>query len=518
MERERIRECRWRRDVNVLRQDFFGACVAQCEIVELLKEKIGLDGEDNEVQEEQDNLYDCIYDCIQYLLEIEVDHAFCHGLYHEFALVTWDFSEKARFNRERLANRFFAETENDYLPAEVFHIVNFRRMEEDKIQEAVERYYRLLCHRWSHCEKTAEAVFSVLVNAVLPNSQKQFYYLVQKYDMLLKYLEKEDHWNALFCMANAASFCKDRLMLDKCKRLLQSCMRELDDGDIKKEVQFVQVDILIDFLDNKVPQAASKCEKVIKQLDDLIDQGEDVSAFQLLFLRMACLAYEALFQWEDALQKIQRAQELFETFEEAERDPQYSFFRLQLGQYFVIKGELDEAYKIFDEILNQGYCRDQQIIYEAKIGMSDVAIKEQRYPDVLEICEELKGEIPETEENMFILGVCYMNCLVASTATELEFKREYLDMYEKILKFAEQIHNDRLRYLTELIYGEYMLKLGTYDVVKLRKVLKEIEHYLIKVPGDEAVRKGLSAVRNLLDQKEKLQIRERLTKFVRLRR
>jgi len=98
------------------------------------------------------------------------------------------------------------------------------------------------------------------------------------------------------------------------------------------------------------------------------------------------------------------------------------------------------------------------------------------------------------------------------------YSLNYGNIYEKILKFAEQIHNDRLRYLTELIYGEYLLRLGAYDVAELRKVLKEIEHYLIKVPDDEAVRKGLSAVRNLLDQKEKLQIRERLTKFVRLRR
>lgn len=518
MGRERIRECRQYRDINVLRQDFFGACAAQCEIVELLKEKKNLDAADNELLDEQENLYECICDCIQYLLEIKVDHAFCNGLYHEYALVTWEFPEEERRNRENLANEYFEETKNDYLPAEIFHIVNFRRMDDSAIQKSLERYYKLLYRRWSHSKKTAEAVFSVLANAIFSNNQRLYYDLAKQYDMLLNYLEKEDYWNALFFMANAASFCKDRAMVVQCRQLLKNFMEEFVDGEIKKEIQFEQVDVSIDLLENNVQAAICKSEKVIKYLDDPSHQGEeDASAFLLLFLRIACLAYESLFQWKEALQKVERAHALFETFERPERDPHYSFFRLHQGYCFLIKGELDEAYKIFDEILNQGYCRDQQTIYEAEIGMSNIALIEQRYSDALEICRELKDEIPETEDNMLILGNCYMGYLAASTAMEVELKREYFEMYKKSLEIAKKIPNDRLRCLTELIYGEYLLKLGSYDLIKLRKVLKETEGYLARVPNDDAVRKSSKVIRDLLKQKEKLKIRERLTKFCHFR-
>lgn len=266
MDRERVEECRWIRDISAVRQDLFGACFAQCEIVELLRAKADIDIYNTEIQDEWDNLQECIKDCI-YLFGIEVDEAFCNGLYHEFALVKWKLSKNERYNREEFATHSFLETENDYFPAKIFHTISFQRMKDDEKQEAMERYYKLLKHRWSDSERTAEAVFTVLVYAILPNNVKLYYHLFQQYNILLKYLySNEEYGPALFGMASASCICKDRTMVYKCRKCLEQWFIERNKGGITilEEVELIYVDALLDWLDNKYDSQLQKCKCGIK--------------------------------------------------------------------------------------------------------------------------------------------------------------------------------------------------------------------------------------------------------------
>lgn len=519
MDRERIWECRWTRDISLVRQDLFYACIAQCEIVKILKENEDSDVEDMETLDEQENLQDCIRDCIRELSGIEVDDAFCNELYHEFELVNWDFLENERCDRERLADKYFLETETDYLQAEIFHYINFKRMESSEIQIALERYYKLLRHRWSDCKKTAEIIFRIMNNAIYPKDKEQYFYLFKKYNILLKYLNCKDYWDAWVVMADASCYCKDREMVVKCKKLLEQWLIEQGDSEttIKEEVQFIYVDVLIDLLDKKCDSVRYKCEKVISRLEnqseDITDQIDLTDMIQN-FLIIVCTSEEYLFRWEEALLIVQKGLQLFENYEERQNNPKYWFFYLHLGYCFLMTEKEVDAYKIFDDIINGGYCKDLQMIYMAIGGISSIALIEQRYDVVCEIYKEMKKEIPETKNNAIILGAIYLNYLIVSTIDVTEFKSEDRKVYDKILgQFLKESPNDKLRYLTELVYAEYQLKLGLYDIEKIQKILEDTKRYLEKFPNDRMIRMKRNTVQGILDQKEKSERTKRTKKL-----
>lgn len=520
MDRGRIRECRWNRDISLIRQDFFSACIAQCEIVKLLEEMVESNVENMEIMQEQKNLHDCISDCIKDLLETKIDDAFCNGLYHEFVLVNWECLEKEWCNRGVLADKYFLETKTDYISAGIFHVVNFQRMEDSKIEKALKRYYGLLKHRWYDCEKTAKAIFGVIVDAIFEKNQQQYYYFFQEYSALLKYLNKKDYWTAWFRMACAACNCKDRQMVVECKEVLEQCLNIQNDCrlTIIEENQFIHVNVLIDLLDNRYDLVIYKCEDVIKKLEYLSIR-EDISGIMQQFLIIDCVVREYLFQWEEVLLIVQKGMELFAKVKETDRNLVYWFFYLHLGHCLFMLGETDKAYEIFDDIINGGYCKNLQIIGGANCGMSAIALQEQRFDDVRDIYEQMKKDIPETKEYAFILAVCYYNYLYAFTIEDMEFKGEYREIYNKIMgKFLKEQPNDRLYSLTELIYGEYQLKLGLYDVDKIQKVLEDTKCYIKKIPNDKAVREKWIIVQNMLNQREKKKGTKKINWFKFLRR